>query len=200
MFRPDILITARDLSGGPGGPSGAGTLARSIEFDGSRSLNGLAGPGTILNPAVITFSKTGPMMGNSFPLMDEATGIPLFLWASYDGSTNAPVVYPNGTSVTELENHILIRVTPSGPALPDAILGVEYSTLFTGFSIAGGTAPFTWSFAPASGGLPPGLTLNPATGAISGVPTQPNIYDFTLRLRDANARSIDLHYSITVTP
>ncbi len=200
VFQPDILITAQDLTGGPGGPSGAGTLTRSIEFDSSRSLNGLAGPGTILNPAVIAFSKTGPVMGNSFPQMDEATGFPLFLWASYDGSTNPPVVYPNGTSVAELENHILIQVTPSGPDLPDAILGVEYGTIFGGFSVTGGTAPFTWTIAPASGGLPPGLTLDSSTGLISGVPTQPNIYDFTLRVTDAAVRSIDLHYTITVTP
>lgn len=195
---PDILITAQDLSGGPGGPSGAGTFGRGINFDAANALNGLAGPGTIVTPTAFTFSKTGPVFGNTYPQMDEATGFPSFLWASYDGTTNAPVVYPNGTSVADLENHILLHVNPSGPTLPTGIIGVNYTNAFSGFTATGGVPPYSWSLP--SAGLPPGLTLNPSTGVISGVPTQQNIYDFTLRLTDSTAKFVDLPYTITITP
>lgn len=197
---PDILITAQDLSGGPGGPSGAGVAGRNINFDSTNALPGLAGPGTIVTPTAFIFSKTGPMMQNTFPRMDEATGSPMFLWGSYDGSTNAPVVYPNGTSVADLENHILIQVTPGGPNLPDGVLGVNYTNAFSGFMVNGGTPPYSWGYVPGAGGLPPGLQLDAATGMISGVPTEANIYDFTLRLSDSAARFVDLSYTITITP
>lgn len=195
---PDILITAQDLAGGPGGPSGAGGVARGINFDAANALNGLAGPGTITTPTAFTFTKVGPIYGNTFPLMDEATGIPLLLWGSFDGTTNAPVVYPNGTSVADLENQILIQLNPGGPALPDGMLGVNYTNVFSGFSVTGGTPPYTWTLP--SAGLPPGLSLNPTTGQISGVPTASNIYDFTVRMTDSNARFVDRPYSIAIAP
>ncbi len=40
-----------------------------------------------------------------------------------------------------------------------------------------GVGPVTWSVT--GGNLPPGLTLNPATGLVSGVPTSPGTYTFT---------------------
>ena len=45
------------------------------------------------------------------------------------------------------------------------------------FSVEGGTAPFTWSVS--AGTLPPGLTLAPSTGAITGTPTAAGTYNFT---------------------
>jgi len=197
---PDILITAADLAGGPGGPSGAGGVARGINWDSSGALNNLAGPGTIITPTAFTFTKVGPIFGNTFPLMDEATGVPLLLWGSFDGSTNAPVVYPNGTSVADLENLILIQVSPAGPALPDGTTTSNYTNVFSGFTATGGAAPYSWGLAPASPGLPPGLTLNSTTGVISGVPATPNIYDFIIRMTDSNSRFVDRPYSIAIAP
>jgi hypothetical protein len=124
----------------------------------------------------------------------------LLIWGSFDGGTNDPIVYPNGTSIIDLENQVLIQILPFGPALPDVNVGVEYATRFGGFTVNGGTSPYSWALAPGSAGLPPGLSLNPTTGMISGVPTTPNIYDFTLRMTDAGARFVDRAYSITVNP
>jgi hypothetical protein len=47
--------------------------------------------------------------------------------------------------------------------------------------------------------LPPGLALNPLTGQISGVPTTPGTYSFTLRVRDSQGSLRDIPSSITVT-
>jgi hypothetical protein len=47
--------------------------------------------------------------------------------------------------------------------------------------------------------LPTGLALNPATGQISGTPTAPGTYDFTLRVRDAQGNQRDIPAQIVVT-
>ncbi len=65
-------------------------------------------------------------------------------------------------------------------AQPAGQVGSAYSTTFTR---TGGTGPFT--FSTASGTLPPGLTLNTATGVLSGTPTTSGDYAFTVRVVDA---------------
>src|ERR1700679_2844508 len=49
---------------------------------------------------------------------------------------------------------------------PSALIGQPYN--FT-LPFPGGYAPYTWAIT--SGALPPGLSLNPSTGVISGPPT-----------------------------
>lgn len=46
--------------------------------------------------------------------------------------------------------------------------------------------------------LPPGLAINPLTGQISGVPTTPGVYNFDLRVRDAQGNSRTVPASITI--
>jgi hypothetical protein len=48
----------------------------------------------------------------------------------------------------------------------------------------GGFPPYTWSRI--QGNLPPGLKLQPHKGVISGVPTTPGEYHFTLAVTDSN--------------
>ncbi|HJQ25209.1 MAG TPA: putative Ig domain-containing protein [Blastocatellia bacterium] len=47
---------------------------------------------------------------------------------------------------------------------------------------SGGTPPYSWAIT--AGALPPGLTLNTATGAVSGTPTASGDYSITLAVRD----------------
>jgi hypothetical protein len=204
---PDFLLTAQDLATTPtDGLIGPGGIARGISFDETAVNPGLAGPGVILSATSggFIYNKVGPIYLNASPnFMDEQSAAFLFIWGTFDGSTNAPIVYPNGTSVLNLEHQVLIQVHPPPPTLPNAKAGVSYGTLFSGFTATGSfLPPATWSLAPGSPGLPPGLTLNP-NGTITGIPgagTTGLTYDFTVRMSDAAARFVDTPYEITIVP
>jgi hypothetical protein len=64
--------------------------------------------------------------------------------------------------------------------LPTAIVGSNYHQVL---SVSGGQPPYT--FAVSQGELPPGLTLNPQTGNISGTPTRAGSFAFTILVSGA---------------
>ncbi len=63
-------------------------------------------------------------------------------------------------------------------------VGTAYSSAL---AASGGVAPYTFSVI--SGSLPPGLTLNPATGAITGTPTTAGSFSFTAKVTDSQGNS-----------
>jgi hypothetical protein len=195
VTQPDFLFTAADLLPGPAAINSVNPVfTRSLSFQ-FNFTNGLAGPGVINPGSTITYNKVGPVYlntGTAFLNQYEA-GLDDFIWGSFDGTTNDPVVYPNGTSLANLANEVLVNLTPAG--LPVGTNGVAYAT--TTFVATGGpiTAPFTWSLP--SGGLPTGLTLS-SGGTISGTPTQSGTFDFILELTDSLSRTVTWSYSITI--
>jgi len=103
---PDIIFTAANLSQGAIADT---ELSRSITFVASTVP---ASPGggiipSVMSPAqVVTFNNIGPIYYNETPYFltqDTAIEYPIFIWGSFDGSTNAPIVFPQGTSLTALE-------------------------------------------------------------------------------------------------
>jgi Putative Ig domain/Bacterial Ig-like domain (group 2) len=68
----------------------------------------------------------------------------------------------------------------STKALTEAALGKSYTA---SVEATGGTGAFTWSVS--GGALPPGLSLDPGSGMISGTPTTRGTYSFTVHLADA---------------
>jgi uncharacterized protein (TIGR03437 family) len=89
-------------------------------------------------------------------------------------------------------------------SLASGIIGGSYNS---SVSASGGTGgPYTYAW---SGTTPPGLTLNTATGAITGTPTNPNTYNFTISVSDGSAYtptftpqpySIIIYPAITISP
>lgn len=65
------------------------------------------------------------------------------------------------------------------------------------FTATGGNPPYTWSVA--SGSLPAGLTLNPASGVLSGIPTAVASYSFSLLVTDYNGNTATISCSIAVS-
>jgi hypothetical protein len=84
--------------------------------------------------------------------------------------------------------------TPS--PLPSGELGAAYSTTL---SATGGAAPYTWSVA--GGALPAGITLDPATGLLSGTPTAGGEFNVTIGVKDASqTASSAFRLTINVPP
>jgi len=201
---PDILFAASDLGS-------AAIFTRNLNFNVGQILPALAGPGTIDPATTITFNKSGPLYYNAAsdtmdgtPYFTELPGSDLadsfyssdyYVWASYDGTTNAPVVYPNGTSADTLQNQVLINVSPS--TLPLGFSDVTYGPVTITATGGAFTQPYTWS----ASGLPSGLVIvsNPDSSAtLSGTTGQSGTFDFILTLTDYVGRSVQWGYTIKI--
>jgi hypothetical protein len=93
-------------------------------------------------------------------------------------------------------NPVLSITTAS---LPNGIVGTAYSATLQS---SGGATPITWSVS--SGSLPPGLSLVPGTGVISGTPSTNtgSPFNFTVQATDSTtptAQTTTANLSITVT-
>ncbi len=113
----------------------------------------------------------------------DANNTPLG-WAELSYTINAPNLALNPAAGSQLA---IGRINVPG-----------YSQQFTA---SGGTAPYTYSVF--SGALPSGLTLNPATGLVSGTPTLAGIHNFSIRATDSTTGtgapfSITQAYQITI--
>jgi uncharacterized protein with beta-barrel porin domain len=78
---------------------------------------------------------------------------------------------------------VMPTLTLTSPVVNGAV-GSPYSSAI---AVSGGSAPY--SFSVSSGQLPAGLVLDSSTGALTGVPTAPGSYTFTITATDANGAS-----------
>jgi hypothetical protein len=124
-----------------------------------------------------------------------ANGLSVLEWASFDNSTNTPVVYPNGTSIANLANQLVIQVSPTTLIGGDGTNGVAYPPVT--FTAVGGQPPYIWA-APNISSLVPGMNFNPGTATLSGTPTAAGTFNFVIQLTDAVNRVVNLNYSILI--
>ncbi len=85
----------------------------------------------------------------------------------------------------------VIAVSPA--QLPDGIVGTAYDVTL---AASGGTAPYCWTVV--DGTLPPGLSLSPGTGELSGTPSAPAASAFEVRVTDAHGCTGDRTYTLDV--
>jgi len=81
--------------------------------------------------------------------------------------------------------------------LPDGEAGISYNSQL---SVEGGIAPYYWEIT--AGTLPDGLTLNQASGLISGIPLVDDTFNFSVRVTDSDFPVIGdvQHLSLTISP
>jgi hypothetical protein len=83
-----------------------------------------------------------------------------------------------------------LRIT-SGSPLPPATAGVHYQQRFIA---SGGRPPYTWSM----GGFVPGLSLDAASGVMSGTPTEAGGFEVFLSIRDDAGSAVTRAYRLIV--
>jgi Putative Ig domain len=130
-------------------------------------------------PNGLSLSSTGSISGTISPTTTPGTF-----------SFTANIKDSQGNSVTSgtisIKVDAALVVTP--PTLPAGVLNVSYSS--PAFMVSGGSGS-GYTFSLASGALPTPLTINSASGIISGVPTASGSYTFALKVMDS------LGYTVT---
>ncbi|MDQ1082429.1 MULTISPECIES: putative Ig domain-containing protein [Microbacterium] len=136
------------------------------------------GNGPLRDPGTLTLIGAGvptPTSGSSVrassPMATVQPGVP---GVTFTQTTE------DGTATDGPRTHIVFArpVAPqiTTPTVADGTVGAAYSQTLD----ATGTGPLT--FALSAGALPPGLTLDPVAGVISGQPTQAGSFTFTVEV------------------
>lgn len=85
-----------------------------------------------------------------------------------------------------------LAITCGSP--PTGVIGSPYAHTFP---VTGGVSPFT--FAITAGSLPPGLTLNTSSGAVTGTPTTAGTYPITVQVTDSESPAITASVNCSIT-
>jgi hypothetical protein len=84
-------------------------------------------------------------------------------------------------------------ITTPSPLAPGAV-GTSYSAHIF---VTSTTAPYTWSVV--AGTLPAGITINPASGIVSGTPTASGNFSFTIQATDGAGHTAVQAYTLVIT-
>ncbi len=94
-----------------------------------------------------------------------------------------------------VDDIVIVNTGPiiTGPStLPSGVVGVAYPT--TTITASSGLPPYNWT----ATGLPPGLTIGPTTGIISGIPTTAGAYAITVTVTDSASLTFSANFPIAV--
>src|ERR1039458_717149 len=141
---------------------------------------GLKGPGYVSNPTALSINYIPPTTALSTPQQVTVTATSL-----------ADTTKSASLQITVNPNPVMLSQT-----IDSGTVGIPYSQPIV---LTGGTTPFQWSIYNGpietgyyvGGALPDGLTLNPATGTISGTPIGAGTWYFEAWVTDADGESAD---------
>ena len=167
---------------------------------------------TTLNPAVLNqgYTATLSAFGGTAPYTYSVTGgaLPAGIAVATNGVVSGtPTASGNYSFIVRVQDSVLANpaasftvlltvssssLSVSTSALPTGITGVSYSALITA---TGGTGPYLFDIT--GGGLPSGLFMTQA-GGISGAPSQPGTFSFTVRATDSVGATASATQTIVV--
>jgi hypothetical protein len=139
--------------------------------------------------------RYAPVSGFPFGIgFDSATG-EIFGSPREPGVVDLTVLIADANQATK-QVTVSVRVVPklqiTRVRLASGTVGHGYRTKVT---VAGGESPLWTVF---SGKLPVGLKLNPATGAITGVPRHAGLFLFTVSVKDSLGATVSIRYTLLI--
>jgi hypothetical protein len=191
-------------------PGTSDSSTASITVNPAPTINGNPPTGTVGVAYTTTLTTSGgtgtltlSMSGGALPAglsFNPSTGV-ISGTPTNEGSSTATFSVTDKSDVPDTvtaQKTILIQTIATGAlsisgAPPSGTVGTAYSSTL---SASGGTAPYTWAIA--SGSLPPGILLGVASGILSGAPTTQGTYTFTAQAQDANGERGMATFTINV--
>jgi hypothetical protein len=156
------------------------------------TFNGVSswGSPTLFYDAIANPPASAPISTNQ--VLQSGAGIQL---ANGSWVTSIAMQITNASSVNQRMFGVVSPASSLALACASSVaqVFVPYSSALVA---TGGTPPYT--FAIIAGALPPGLTLNTATGAITGVPTTAGTYNYTAQVTDSTSATATASCSIVV--
>jgi len=189
-------------------PLSASPTDMTLSFNGNGTGNCTAGNTLTANlqvnggfPPYQIFSSVPQLTGFATTTLINSGDIltmPVICPLQITGFSDLSIIDDKGTQVT---SKLTVTLVPGIPLaitntslLAAAVVNQAYNVVM---AATGGTAPLTWSVQ--SGNLPPGLTLNPTTGILSGVPTTAGQFSFVIAVADAVGLTTFCSFAISIT-
>ncbi|MCW2935594.1 MAG: hypothetical protein JWM19_6556, partial [Actinomycetia bacterium] len=165
----------------PGAPTiGAvspGDSTATVTWTAPASNGGAAITGYVVTPYIAGVAQA-PQAFNSAATTQTVTGLTpgtsyTFKVAAVNAARTGPASAMSAAVTVNAGPSLTFAAPPAGE------VSIGYSDHLTA---TGGTGALTWSVS--AGSLPPGLSLNPGTGVLSGTPTAGGSYPFTVKVTD----------------
>jgi len=181
---PKLTITTASL---PDANVNAAYTSPALTASGGTVSSWSLASGTL--PAGLTLAQNGIISGT--PTQSGAFGF---------------TVRANAADTSDTHQFSLLVVAPlairtlidtSAPPTGLTVKRLVAKPVATGVKAVGGLGPYTFG---AEGTMPPGITLDPATGKIAGAGTTAGEYAFTVTITDSTGAKASVPWNITILP
>jgi hypothetical protein len=159
------------------------------------------GEGALTEPFSLTFTATGGIPPYTWSISggDPPPGLSLSSGGNLSGTPREAGSFTFQVQVTDSrrvsasrEFSLVIVLPPLSIGTPSASAGTTGQPYSLGLSANGGLPPYTWSAS-----LPSGLSINPATGEISGTTTETGVVPVTVTATDSRGVSRTISFDVT---
>lgn len=176
-----------------GDTSGIPLKVKTVTFGGTTLTDGANGATIVSNGVTLTITNWS--LGY-FTLTGITTGI-TFTYTAIETATSPGEAGPRTTNTATVKIDPLI-ITKAPSTLTSAVINTAYTNSMTATGSSASPETYYWTVSPA---LPAGLSLNSATGAITGTPTSAQsstTYTFSVGLDSTMKTSVSANYTLAV--